>query len=475
MTPEKLREAEATGLHKFFKLTAQLSTNNMVAFDHLGCLKLYENVSVLLRDFFDVRLQWYEKRKSYLEGMLAAEARKLENQARFVLEKIEGLMSIENKPRKELIRMLQAARYDSDPVRAWKECLDKLASIEEELEEDGEGTGGSDEASGSGPDYNYILNMPLWSLSKERKDDLLAQRDAKQAELRTLRAKTASMLWREDLHNLEEAYKKYESDMAAEDRALTERMERKTNKAASSGSGRSAAMKPSKRGRETLPDPMARRVAPTADPELLKKLEVDRRRRQKRMETAADGGLDVSFDGDLDEDTQDPEFGGQPKPLLQRLASGGTNAQALASGGSTIVVGRGRGRGRGTSHTIIRKPGEPGSSPAKKRQPKVGGKRKAGRARGSDSDTDTVLSMSDDSDAFEARITSDSPVRERAHRAKSANVKYNFDDSDDDEVGSAQDDSESNFKIIDHGQGSKTLELPTAPPPPSAGAPTETQ
>lgn len=58
----------------------------------------------------------------------------------------------------------------------------------------------------------------------------------------------------------------------------------------------------------------------------------------------------------------------------------------------------------------------------------------------------------------------DSPVRERAHRTKSANVKYNFDDSDQDE-GTSSDDKES-FKVVDHGQGPKDLELPVAPPMP---------
>lgn len=31
----------------------------------------------------------------------------------------------------------------------------------------------------SGPDYNYLLNMPMWYLTKEKKDELCRQRDAK--------------------------------------------------------------------------------------------------------------------------------------------------------------------------------------------------------------------------------------------------------------------------------------------------------
>jgi len=31
----------------------------------------------------------------------------------------------------------------------------------------------------SGPDYNYLLSMPLWYLTKEKKEELCKQRDAK--------------------------------------------------------------------------------------------------------------------------------------------------------------------------------------------------------------------------------------------------------------------------------------------------------
>ena len=43
--------------------------------------------------------------------------------------------------------------------------------------------------------------MPLWSLTKERKEDLIKQRDAKQAELNALKKKTPKDLWNTDLDN----------------------------------------------------------------------------------------------------------------------------------------------------------------------------------------------------------------------------------------------------------------------------------
>jgi hypothetical protein len=47
--------------------------------------------------------------------------------------------------------------------------------------------------------YDYLLGMTMWTLTKEKKDELLKKRDEKLAELKTLQSKTPSALWKEDL------------------------------------------------------------------------------------------------------------------------------------------------------------------------------------------------------------------------------------------------------------------------------------
>lgn len=49
--------------------------------------------------------------------------------------------------------------------------MEEDAGDEDEEKEKEEGT--------SGPDYNYLLSMPMWFLTKEKKDELCKQRDAK--------------------------------------------------------------------------------------------------------------------------------------------------------------------------------------------------------------------------------------------------------------------------------------------------------
>ncbi|XP_038827813.1 DNA topoisomerase 2-beta-like [Salvelinus namaycush] len=177
MSEEKLAQAEAAGLHKVFKLQSSLTCNSMVLFDHMGCLKRYDSVQDILKEFFELRLHYYKLRKDWLVGSLGAEASKLSNQARFVLEKIEGKITIENKSKRDLIRMMVQNGFESDPVAAWTKAQEK--ALEEDDRDGNDSDGSVDSVSLSGPNFNYILNMPLWCLSKEKVDELLRQRDSK--------------------------------------------------------------------------------------------------------------------------------------------------------------------------------------------------------------------------------------------------------------------------------------------------------
>ena len=67
-----------------------------VLFDAAACIKRYENVDDILREFYDLRLKYYVKRKEFMEGMLLAESVKLANQARFICEKIDGRIAVGN-------------------------------------------------------------------------------------------------------------------------------------------------------------------------------------------------------------------------------------------------------------------------------------------------------------------------------------------------------------------------------------------
>ena len=79
----------------------------------------------------------------------------------------------ENKRKVEMIEQLKSRGYASDPVKAWKESIS-------EREDDEEGSeNGEESVSTADADYNYLLSMQLWSLTKEKKEELLKNRDKK--------------------------------------------------------------------------------------------------------------------------------------------------------------------------------------------------------------------------------------------------------------------------------------------------------
>ena len=68
-----------------------------------------------------------------------------------------------------MISELESLGYDSDPVKAWKKSVSDQPTVEEE----------DHEITDDGPDYNYLLSMQFWSVTKEKAEELLHTRDKK--------------------------------------------------------------------------------------------------------------------------------------------------------------------------------------------------------------------------------------------------------------------------------------------------------
>ncbi|ESN96010.1 hypothetical protein HELRODRAFT_68444 [Helobdella robusta] len=247
VSSEVMYKAQQQGMHRFFKLQTTFSTNSMVLFDGAGCIRRFDTVESIMKEFFELRLEFYRRRKDYLEGMLAAESLKLDNQARFIVEKIDKIIYIENVPKKDIIKLLISRKYDSDPVKSWKKVQAKL--------QDNDGSDHANDDS-KGPDFNYILTMQLWCLTKERKEELLKQKNKKADELYALRKKSPTDLWRDDL----------DAFIAELDKVEQQEKEDELS-GLSHPSGKAAKGKVGKKGSgmETRPSPSGVRVVPSTD------------------------------------------------------------------------------------------------------------------------------------------------------------------------------------------------------------------
>lgn len=92
-------------------------------------MRRFATAEDILKEFFAVRQQLYVKRKQYLEGLLEAEANQLSNKARFILEKIDFTLKLENKKKKDIVEQLVARKFDPDPIKKWKEERQKLVKF----------------------------------------------------------------------------------------------------------------------------------------------------------------------------------------------------------------------------------------------------------------------------------------------------------------------------------------------------------
>ncbi|OAF68460.1 hypothetical protein A3Q56_03822 [Intoshia linei] len=208
-----------SAMYKYLKLQSSISTNSMVLFDSNGCIKRFSNVSEMMKEFYIVRLKYYLIRKKYMVGLLTAEAKKYSNQARFIIEYSSKKIVIDNVPRKKIIEILIDGKYDSDPIKKWNE-KQKIENVDQSNEEE--------QDSNETHDFNYILNMSLWTLSKEKREELLKQKGDKLLELSNLEKLSAKDLWLSDLEEFLVAYRAFLDEKESELKsALNPKMKKK--------------------------------------------------------------------------------------------------------------------------------------------------------------------------------------------------------------------------------------------------------
>lgn len=63
MEEKHMNAALAEGLEEKFKLNKSIATSNLVAFDAEGRISKYASVEDILKEFYTVRIKFYEKRK----------------------------------------------------------------------------------------------------------------------------------------------------------------------------------------------------------------------------------------------------------------------------------------------------------------------------------------------------------------------------------------------------------------------------
>ena len=158
-------------LERTLRLNTQ-ETENLTTLDENGKLKIFDKAEDIVKHFVGVRLGWYQTRKDYLIDKTEKQLSLVTNKARFIKDIIDGKLKINNVPKEKIVTYLKTNAYDT--------------------------------VHGS---YDYLLSMAIHSLTKERYEKLLLEKEGCIIALKTLKATDPKEMYLTDLKKLKAAIK----------------------------------------------------------------------------------------------------------------------------------------------------------------------------------------------------------------------------------------------------------------------------
>ena len=170
-TRADLEKLEDEKLIKLLKLE-ESETENLTTLDEFGKLKIFDSVDEIIKYFVSFRLTYYQKRKDFMLNKMQHDLRVLGNRGKFIKLILEGKIVVNNKPKEDIIKQIENF------------SLDKI---------DG--------------DYDYLLRMPIYSLTKEMFEKLKEDFKLKKEEIDKLKLIDPKNMYIDDLSELKKKLK----------------------------------------------------------------------------------------------------------------------------------------------------------------------------------------------------------------------------------------------------------------------------
>jgi len=164
------------------KESKNVNISNIHLYDINRKIKKYTNANEIIIDFYQIRLSYYTKRYDYLLEKYKYDLLIINARIRFIIGIIDDELDIFKKEDDVVIKMLE----DFD--------LPKISKISYENIDDDK-------------NYDYLLNMPMRSMTKSKLNELNKIKDDKENILDLLKSKFPKDLWLEDLKEFEKKYK----------------------------------------------------------------------------------------------------------------------------------------------------------------------------------------------------------------------------------------------------------------------------
>ena len=162
------KHQDIESLYKVFKLVKSLP-ENLNCIDEDNHVKEFNTIQEILDKFICLRLKYYQKRKDYLVEEIKNSLIKLASKYYFVKGIIDGSIIVNKRKKDNIIAQL--------------EKIEKIKSID-----------------GS---YDYLLQMPIHSLTQERLDELKKQIEEGKEEYKNTKETSIQDMWLADLKELQ--------------------------------------------------------------------------------------------------------------------------------------------------------------------------------------------------------------------------------------------------------------------------------
>ncbi|PKA63063.1 DNA topoisomerase 2 [Apostasia shenzhenica] len=155
----------------------------------------------VLKEFFYLRITFYEKRKKALLDSSENDLLKLENKVRFILESNKGEIILTNRDEEDLARELQEKGFTPFPkkTKGIEAAIAGAIAEVEEAEEAIDLVEGGVKAS----DYEYLLSMAIYTLTTKKAEQLCSEKRKLEDQVQKLRNSSPKSLWSKDLDALE--------------------------------------------------------------------------------------------------------------------------------------------------------------------------------------------------------------------------------------------------------------------------------
>jgi len=203
VTPSQRQKIEHKGPLSFFKLTSTLSLTNMHLFNVTGLISKYASPIQVLDEFYPVRVEYYRRRREREIIVAKADKSKAENKMRFIEQVMKGEVKVYNRRKSEIVKDLQKLGYATSqqllprlPIYADHQRAEPISythPLPSTLPLDSDS-------------FDYLLNLPLSSLTAERLASLRSERDSYTRHLHTMEQSTEHTLWKQDLEKLEQLW-----------------------------------------------------------------------------------------------------------------------------------------------------------------------------------------------------------------------------------------------------------------------------